>query len=124
MKDKILKKKLCSVFCSYYKPSKISDTPCLGYSIISKLLETGKTITFDKSRIKSDASIETTLVQNMCPLCPFHEGDCDFILKKDNAPPCGGFIFISELVDRDVLTIDEVINIAVELQSIQSDETA
>ncbi len=47
-------------------------------------------------------------METVCLRCPFHPGDCDYILKEGDAPPCGGFLALSALLRTETVTMDEI----------------
>ena len=104
-----MEKRLCKNFCPYYKPSKDKGLACKGFSVIEKLLKGGKNISFQKSEKIPGREIKEMLVQTMCITCPFYENDCDFIQQRKNAPPCGGFLLLGQLLESDSITIDDII---------------
>ena len=107
-----LVKKLCGNFCSYYKPSKDEELACRGFFVVKKLIEAGKEISFEESNERADPLTEEDLRTALCQTCPFYDGDCDFILQEGAAMPCGGFIFLRLLLDRGIICIDDVRDIA------------
>lgn len=104
-----MEKRLCQNFCPYYKPSKGEGLACKGFSVVENLLQGGKKITFKKSEKVLDISTIEMLVQTMCITCPFYETDCDFIQQRKNAPPCGGFTLLGQLLESDSISIDDII---------------
>ncbi|MFZ2196320.1 MAG: hypothetical protein WAV13_01205 [Thermodesulfovibrionales bacterium] len=106
-----LVKNLCENFCAYYKPSKDEDLACRGFVVVKRLIKTGKPIPFEKSSKRPGTLAEEDLKKILCPACAFYDGDCDFILRENDASPCGGFIFLSLLLDSGVICIDDVRNI-------------
>ena len=104
-----LKKILCEPFCFYFKPGKNDELTCKGYSIIEKLLQNGKDITFQKSDKVITKATEEVLVKHMCCACPFYEDDCDFIGHGKNSPPCGGFTLLVLLLQSDCIDIADII---------------
>lgn len=116
MKDIKLDKKFCLNFCPYYKPSKGKELACMGFIVIERLIENGKEIPFDRYNVPAQASqmidavTEEALIQNMCMVCSFYEGDCDFILHKWQSRPCGGFTFLGHLLKAHIVVVDDIIN--------------
>lgn len=108
MKEVKLEKELCYRFCSYYKPTKDKKLACRGFTVLKKLLEKGNKITFKKYGRKINVRTEKLLRENMCIRCPFYEEDCDFVQKKDEALPCGGFILLTFLLEEDFVKIDNI----------------
>lgn len=105
-----LKEKVCSQFCSYYKPARMDDLACLGYTILEKFLQKGDEIIFKKYETTINEITVKLLRDNMCIHCPFFNEDCDFIQRKD-CLPCGGFILLGHLLGEGLITIDNIIDI-------------
>lgn len=103
-----LRKKLCARFCSYYKPSKDEDLACMGYLAVERLVGAGRKIRFQKTGGPRTPSTEKTLISVVCGPCPFRKEDCDFIAKAGDAPPCGGFILLCQLLDAGALCVDDL----------------
>jgi hypothetical protein len=103
-----MERRLCEVFCSYYKPSKNSELSCRGMSVVGRLMEGGKNITFHKSeRVYTHATAEL-LVKQMCITCPFYDKDCDFIQYQGTSPPCGGFILLGQLFESGSISLEDI----------------
>jgi hypothetical protein len=121
-----LSKGLCEVYCRYYKPSKQEDLACMGFVITKRLIELGFPISFPVcSGPPADTGgperpgneITEKLINQVCTVCPFQENDCDFIgfyrtgrsaSEQERLMPCGGFIFLSLLLDSGVICIDDI----------------
>jgi hypothetical protein len=104
-----MERRLCKKYCSYYKSSKDSDLSCRGMSVVEKLMEGGKHITFQKyDRVCTNAT-EEVLVKHMCITCPFYKGDCDFIQYQGTSLPCGGFILLVQLFESGSITLEDII---------------
>jgi len=106
-----LQRNLCQEFCSYYKPSKKEIIACKGFLVIEKLLKRGREIPFDKTDQKPGDAIQGELIRGMCIACPFYENDCDFVQKKKDAQPCGGFMLLANLLEKNIISIDDIQNI-------------
>lgn len=106
-----IREKLCRNFCEYYKPSKDEGLACKGFQIVDKLTEEGLEISFKKSGRKIKRDTEEALILNMCKSCSFYENDCDFVMKKAVYLPCGGFIFLGQLIEMDIIGIDDIIKL-------------
>jgi len=106
-----IKKELCQKFCPYYKPSKNDELACMGFFVVERLLKKGKKILFDRSKKKLDAVTQEILIQNMCTACPFYENDCDFVRQKEESLPCGGLILLGHLLEKNIISIDDIKNI-------------
>ncbi len=105
---KVLIKKLCKKFCPYYKPSKNNELACMGSIVVERLLNKNGNIPFDKPE-KLDDVTGKKLAQTMCPACPFYESDCDFV--QSGLAPCGGFILLGNLLEKNTISIDDIRNI-------------
>jgi hypothetical protein len=105
----MLEKRLCKIYCPYYKPSKNKELACKGFSVVEKLLQERKKITFLISEKILKGVTKEMLVLNMCITCPFYEKDCDFIQNAKNSLPCGGFTLLGQLLESDSITIDDII---------------
>ena len=103
-----LVKNLCGKFCAYYKPSKDEELACRGFVVVKQLIEMGKQVDFKELNRRPGRLTEEDLRKDLCPTCPFYEGDCDFILQQGDALPCGGFIFLGLQIERDMICIDDV----------------
>jgi len=111
VKDISLVENLCLNFCPYYKPLKKDELACMGFLVVEKLLKKGEKILFDKSKKKLDAVTQEILIQNMCTACPFYENDCDFVRQKEESLPCGGLILLGHLLEKNIISIDDIKNI-------------
>jgi len=109
MKEAVLHKRLCLNFCPYYKPSKNKELACKGFSVVEKLLQRGKKITFQKSGKVLAQATANELVKNMCITCSFYEKDCDFIQYRGSYLPCGGFTLLCQLLESGSITLDNII---------------
>jgi hypothetical protein len=105
--DTPLVKTLCLKYCSYYKPGKNEELACGGYHVVERLMQAGRTITLETSRVTADTKVMSQLVQTVCKACPFHEHDCDFFQDRV-AQPCGGFVLLSQLLASGRITIAEI----------------
>ena len=106
-----LVKKICGNFCPYYKPSKDEELACRGFVVVKRLIEMGKEVPTEDSGRRPVPLAGENLREVLCPACPFYDGDCDYILQRGDAMPCGGFIFLRLLLDSGILCIDDVRNI-------------
>jgi len=113
-----MRNKLCKNYCHYYKPDKDEDIACLGFVIAERLMKKGFKLSFEKSAVRPDPATKETLTKNMCIHCPFYEDDCDFAMEYrsneegfSESPPCGGFIFLGHLLEKNIIGIDDIRNI-------------
>jgi len=105
-----LRKKLCSEFCTFYRPGREEETGCLGFHVVNALLEQKRTVDFSQ-RSGRPRTCADTLSRNMCPRCQYYEDGCDYAATVENAMPCGGFVFLLHLLDEGVIAVDDVKNI-------------
>jgi hypothetical protein len=103
----LLDRSLCLQFCSYYKPGKNEELACRGYEVIERLLQKSVKILFEKTGTEINHATSELLVQKMCMACVFQKHDCDF-MQNSTAPPCGGFVLLSQLLAAKVITIEDV----------------
>jgi hypothetical protein len=95
-------------YCAYYKPSKDETLACRGFVEVQFLLGKGVQVSFrDRSGAVAAGTVEA-LLGKMCTACPFFRDDCDFILKGAEAPPCGGFLLLGQLVDDGTISVDDI----------------
>ncbi len=106
-KTESLTKTVCLQFCSYYKPGKNEELSCGGYERINRLVTDGGLIDVRVTGSACDAGEREQIVAAVCPACGFREDGCDFMLDRD-APPCGGFRMLSQLIADGVLRIGEL----------------
>ena len=102
-----MNKTLCLNFCAYYKPDKDEALACRGYEVVERLIQEGRPILFQKSGAPRDQATTELIVQNLCSACGFQEDGCDFMLDR-KAPPCGGFLFLAQLLGEGTITIDDI----------------
>ena len=103
-----MERRLCKIFCPYYKPLKNDEFACRGFSVIERLIKEGKKIVFEKSDRVISTATEGMLIKTLCLTCPFYEEDCDFISSRRDAKPCGGFTLLGNLLESGILTIDDI----------------
>lgn len=103
-------REICRNFCKYYKPSKNEDIKCNGYLVVRELIKKGKDLGFERTDTTLDDGTTRMLSENLCPSCSFYENDCDFAEHVENAPPCGGFIFLGCLIIKKIIEVEDVLN--------------
>lgn len=123
-----VRKIICMHLCSYFKPSKNEELACIGFTVVERLLKKGEKIPFDEIRKKLDSTTKEKLISEMCIACPFYENDCDFVITppspplgkvgkragrnaRESPPPCGGFILLGLLLEKHIVSIDDIKNI-------------
>ena len=106
-----IRKRLCRKFCAFYKETKTEDLSCQGFVTVEKIIRQGRQLPFDtvdKTDRKISKEIEQFLIQEICNMCPFFENDCDFIQYGWKSTPCGGYIFLGELIKRQIISVDNI----------------
>ena len=86
--------------------------------VIEKLIDNGRVSDIVKTDRVYDYGKQSILIQTVCTACPFYRNDCDFAemhrsqclnrQETTNPLPCGGFIILTDLVVRNVITIDDI----------------
>lgn len=102
---------LCRHNCYYYKPNRQEEERCRGYSLVRVLMESRPQLILESGAEAFDPNFEKTfLLHHICQSCPFYIADCDFtsIDPPQNCLPCGGLVFISNLLKTGQLTESEV----------------
>ncbi len=103
-----LRKNLCENFCPHFRPSKKQDLACKGFLVVEALLRRDRKIFFEKICRDIDETTRGALIRNMCTTCPFYENDCDFVRKKEESSPCGGFMLLGALLGKNSISIDDI----------------
>ncbi len=101
------RRELCRKFCVYYKAEKYEDLSCLGSRVVEALVAKRGDLVLTEGPGRA-AEQELALAGTMCGRCPFYPDDCDYIIERGDAPPCGGFLALSALMREEIITIDEV----------------
>lgn len=109
IKNEALIQMLCLPFCIYYKPGKNEELICRGGIIVERLMRSGRNLIVAKEDLREpdQAAIELT-VQHLCSACHFRDDDCDFAQDRQ-AVPCGGFVFLSRLLDSRTISAEDII---------------
>ncbi|MCX5871847.1 MAG: radical SAM protein [Deltaproteobacteria bacterium] len=92
---------LCRHNCYYYKPNRQEEERCRGYSLVRVLMKSRPQLISESSAEAFDPNFKKTfLLNHICQSCPFYIEDCDFtsIEPPENCLPCGGLVFISNLL--------------------------
>ncbi|MFA5074231.1 MAG: hypothetical protein WC539_10100 [Nitrospirota bacterium] len=105
--DASFKKNFCKEFCFYAKSGVKETIFCKGYRIVERLLEKGKKLVIKKRDRPINAAVADAMTKKMCVTCDFYDHDCDFMQDR-NAPPCGGFLFLAQLIESGSITLDDV----------------
>ncbi len=94
---------LCKNYCFYYKPDKNEEQRCRCYNLAQILTEERPQWRMKPLSAAFDSSFKKQfLLTQICAFCPFYIQDCDFTSDKppEGCPPCGGLVFISDLLKR------------------------
>lgn len=83
----------------------------MGLTVIRRLGEKGRKLSIAEPNLPLDRENVISLEKIVCIKCPFYEDGCDFVSRTEGALPCGGFIFICDLISKKNLTIDDIRNI-------------
>lgn len=73
-----------------------------------RLIACGRELPFHAEKKRSGAGTEALLRGKLCVCCPFVAQDCDFAGQGEDAPPCGGFLFLSRIIEDGVLSVDDI----------------
>lgn len=107
-KDSLLEQILCSKYCTYYKPGKNEELACRGAVVVERLLHEGKNRALECHLREFEPADAELIIKTMCTACDFYEQDCDFMQNRE-ARPCGGFVFLAQLLGSGVITIQDII---------------
>ena len=99
---------LCERFCRYYKPDKAEDLACLGFLIVEEMMRSGRAFRFEISPGEPGPEVSKELQGRLCDNCPYHEEDCDFAAGVNDAPPCGGYLFLGHLLGEGLISVDDI----------------
>jgi len=112
---------VCAGYCAFYKPGKDEELACKGFLVLRKL-----TLRWDETAAKGEKKVirnqtRDNLFAMLCVQCPFFDDGCDFAAgrreetretAKEDATPCGGFLFLGACIDRgsiDIQALNQVI---------------
>lgn len=109
VKNKALIQMLCLPFCIYYKPGKNEEFLCRGAVIAERLMRSGRNLLAgQKNLCVPDHDTIELAVRLLCSACGFRENDCDFAQDRQ-AHPCGGFVFLSRLLDTKTILAGDIV---------------
>jgi len=99
---------LCKPFCVYYKPGINEELLCRGAFVAERLMRAGRRLSVeDKPGRDPGRAMVELVIHRVCGACDFREHDCDFAQDRQ-ARPCGGYIFLTELLASGVITIEDM----------------
>ena len=99
---------VCKRFCRYYKPDRKEDLACRGFVLAERLFARGLRYPVKACGSEVTGENEAFFRKEICPVCPFHEDGCDFFVRVEGAPACGGLIFLYQLLESGDLSIDDL----------------
>ena len=110
---KELKKLICKTHCKYYKENKKEEYTCKGLAVLDGLLEReslAKIIGELKAPLEVTFKHDRVLSEVVCRRCDFFIDGCDFRDTKCSyeAPPCGGFLVISYLTEKKIISVEDI----------------
>ncbi|OGL41871.1 MAG: hypothetical protein A3C43_08025 [Candidatus Schekmanbacteria bacterium RIFCSPHIGHO2_02_FULL_38_11] len=101
---------ICELHCRFYKKGKKEESACRGFEIMKSLLDNkmfqdkteGLRVQVKEITFRSD----DILKEIICKKCDFFIDGCDFRDPDCNydASPCGGFILLSYLFEKGVVS--------------------
>ncbi len=103
----MLSRTVCLQFCIYYKPGKNEELVCRGYQVVERLMREGKQVIVERSGSGHGPAENELVVQRLCGTCDFREDGCDFIVDR-NAPPCGGFLLLAQLISQGIVAAGDI----------------
>ena len=105
----VLIEQVCARWCTYYKPGKNEELACRGYDVVQHIHSRHRIrIDVPVPETQPDQTIVAALRRTLCEGCSFFREDCDFILTHGKATPCGGFRLLVRLIERDAISMDDV----------------
>lgn len=105
--ERSLEQTLCSKYCAYYKRGKNEALACRGFVVVERLLHERKDLVLDCQLREFEHATVGLMVKTMCTTCDFYEQDCDFMQNR-TARPCGGFVFVAQLLGSGAITIEDI----------------
>jgi len=97
--------RICKGYCNYYKPNRLEDERCRGFTLSQKLFST-KALPENIPGGPFDSLFQKQFLRSMvCLPCPFFADGCDFV-SSDGPPhndPCGGLKLLSLLLKASVI---------------------
>ncbi|MDQ1238970.1 MAG: hypothetical protein QG577_1155 [Thermodesulfobacteriota bacterium] len=110
MNDATAEDKICKVYCNYYKPNRIEDERCRGFTL-SQFLLNQKAPPEKMPMGPFDPLFKKEFFRSsVCRPCPFFVDGCDFV-SSDGPPdcnPCGGLQFLSQLLKESFIDESDI----------------
>lgn len=114
MAKKDIKDYICRPFCSFYREGVKEELICRGAHDVESFLERSILQVAELAGLRRGGSSlpfrDGVLEAAVCRRCAFRKEDCDFQSEQRplDAEPCGGYIILSLLTERGVISIDEL----------------
>jgi len=104
---------VCKSHCKFYKEEKKEEYACKGFFIMEELLgrkDLLEAVKALKTPLEITFKYDKVLKEAICKRCDFFVDGCDFRDQKCNydAPPCGGFLLLSYLIERKIISAEEI----------------
>lgn len=103
---KRLRNLVCKRYCIFFKPGVKDDLACQGLLFLEKSLERELlswellSSLYHPLPSLQEYPFDSILKKELCQLCPFLPDGCDFRHRtiSTNAPPCGGYLILQNLI--------------------------
>ena len=82
---------------------------CGGFRAVQHLIAEGLDLPFAVACTRSGEATEEMMRVKLCDSCSFQEQDCDFAVRRPGAPPCGGFLLLSRIIEDKVIPVDDIL---------------
>jgi radical SAM protein with 4Fe4S-binding SPASM domain len=102
---------ICKAHCSFYKPQRVEEERCRGYSLAAVVFKDQPEIPPASAAAPFDPQFEADLLRDaVCSACPFLADGCDYRGRPQppGAVPCGGLIFLAESLRNGELEPDRL----------------
>jgi hypothetical protein len=114
MAKKDVKDFVCKPYCSFFKDGVKEELICNGARLLEILIAKGMLSPEELEEVKSAPLLEYdkdgSLATDVCRKCPFRADDCDFQAQSPppGARPCGGYILLSLLTGKGVVSLEKL----------------
>lgn len=110
------KRQVCAGYCSFYKPDSKEEFACKGLLIIQEFLKQNPKYADELTRHQDKPFQDIyprLLRQTLCRDCEFLVDGCDFAAQTPGvqSPPCGGYIAVTHLLEKSVLTTNQLLRV-------------
>ncbi|UCG63992.1 MAG: hypothetical protein JSW12_15230 [Deltaproteobacteria bacterium] len=111
---------ICRPYCVFFREGQKEAMACQGAQVVERLVAQGRLKPEALARHQKHPPLwqrqDATLDASICQHCSFRLKDCDF--TSENPPPdcepCGGYILVSLLMAKGMLTSDDLKEVALE----------